>query len=611
MPLNLKNSSFITSLLLFLLGSFLYAQEPVKKDSTSIYKNIQNFSQKKKTTSFIHRLVFKPIKPKAPQHNTAPFDYLPFQGKNIHSITIITLDPFGNKIQDTTSLIAPENLKYAENWGNKLHLKSKDYTIRKVLLFKENEALDSITIKESVRLIRSQRFINRVDVAVTVRPELTNSVDVILTVLDSWSLVPNGSFSANQTTIKLKERNFLGHGHEIRGEYTNNNDGENGHFLQYTIPNFRKSFVKIQATHQESIDQNSFKNIDISRPFFSPLTKWAGGISYEEHFKHDTLANKNGVFSKQNFDYDTSDLWLGHAFSLENGASEKSKITKLILAARYVNLQFNESPLAVYDTLNFYSNQKVMLVSVGLNARKFIQERFLFNNGIIEDVPIGKAYSFTTGYQRKNHKDQLYLGTRASFGNYYPWGFFSMNAEWGTFFDTKKTSQTAFTFQANYFTKLYELGDWKIRQFLKQQVVLGSNRLASNGDQITINGDYGIQGFNNALYGTKKMVFSAQTQCYSPWDVWGFRLNPFLNYTIAVIGSPKSSNQKNSAFSSIGLGFIINNDYLVFSSFQLSFAYYPNVFDANDRNIIFNAFETSDFGLLDFELNKPRTVIYK
>lgn len=605
-----KFSYCITLLLLW--NSLSYAQQVPKKDSTSIYKNIQQFSQKKKTTSFLHRLVFRPIKPKLPQKKNTSFDYKPYQGKTIRSITIITLDPFGNKIQSETNLKPPKKLKKIEKIGNDLHLKSKDYTIRKVLLFKENDAVDSLSIKESIRLIRSQRFINRVDIMITDLPGLDNSVDIILNVLDSWSLIPNASFSSSQTTLKLKERNFLGQGHEIRGEYTNKfNEGENGHILQYTIPNFRKTFIKVQAITQKDIEDNSFKNFEISRQFFSPLTKWAGGISYEQHFRQDTLADKNLVFSKQQFKYNTDDYWLGHAITLEKSPTERKKITNLILAARYVNVKFFEAPTVTYDSIQFYSNEKLALFSLGLNARSFIQERFLFNNGIIEDVPIGKAYSITSGYQRKNNLEQLYLGTRASFGNYYRWGFFSLNAEWGTYFNSSKTTQTAFTFQANYFTKLYEVGDWKIRQFFKQLVVLGNNRLASNGDRITLNGENGIPGFNNTLFGTKKMVFSTQTQSYSPWNLWGFRLNPFFNYTLGILGNDKKSNIKSQAYSSIGLGVIINNDYLVFSSFQLSFAYYPTLFGPNDKNLRTNAFETSDFGLLDFELNKPRTVIYK
>lgn len=609
----LKKRNFALLVVLFFLYQLSYSQqEKQKADSAKIYKNIQQFSQKKKATSFLHRLIFRPIKPKLPKKKVTKINYSPYQDKIIRSITITTLDPFGKSVQNFESNNTPKVFNTAEEWGNKLHIKSKDYTIRKILLINENEPLDSLMVKESMRLIRTQRFVNSVAIHMEIVAENPEFVDVFIQVLDSWSLIPNASFSNTETTLKLRERNFLGQGHEIRGEYTNRyKDGQNGHLLQYTVNNFRKTFIKLQATNQKEVTSNYNRSLEASRLFVSPLTKWGGGILYEQRFIQDTLADKNGIFAQQRFKYNTDDYWLGHAFSLDNDTSEKSKITNLIVAGRFLNIIFLENPLVAYDSIGFYTDEKLLLTSVGINARNFIQERYLFNNGIIEDVPIGKAYSLTTGYQRKNHIGQLYVGSRASFGNYYHWGFFSLNTEWGAFFENSKTSQSAFTFQANYFTKLYEIGDWKIRQFLKQRVVIGSHRLASTGDQITLNGEYGIPGFNNALYGTKKMVFSAQTQSYSPWNLWGFRLNPFFNYTIGVIGNDKKTNLKNQTYSSIGLGFIINNDYLVFSSFQLSFAYYPTTFGPDDKNLGTNAFETSDFGLLDFELNKPRTVIYK
>ncbi|MGL5111359.1 MAG: hypothetical protein ACRC6O_01835, partial [Flavobacterium sp.] len=349
----LKKNILCCIILLLLSSPILYAQEPAKKDSASLYKNIQAYSQKKKTTSFLHRLVFRPIRSKVVPKNNLAFDFKPFQGKTIASITIVTLDPFGNKIQNATITPTPKNLNLAERWGNKLHLKSKDYTVRKILLFEENEILDSINIKESVRLIRAQRFINRVQFTIDYLPKNNNdAVAITITVLDSWSLIPNGSFSSNQTTVKLKERNFLGLGHEIRSAYSNRfSDNEDGHFLQYTIPNFRKTFVKLQATNQENVNKSSFKNFAATREFFSPLTKWAGGISYEKHFKQDTLADKNGSFSQQKFNYTTDDYWLGRAFGLEKDPTDKSKITNIILAARFANVKFIQAPLPAYDTI--------------------------------------------------------------------------------------------------------------------------------------------------------------------------------------------------------------------------------------------------------------------
>ncbi|MCZ8228474.1 hypothetical protein [Flavobacterium sp.] len=608
-----QKKAFTLLVVLFFLSQFAFSQhEKPKADSAKIYKNIQQFSQKKKATSFLHRLIFRPINPNLPNKPISKIDYRPYQGKIIRSISITTLDPFGKKTQQFETITPQKELNTVEEWGNKLHIKSKDYTIRKVLLLKENEPLDSLLVKESQRLIRAQRFVNSVAIHMEIVAENPDYVDVFIQVLDSWSLIPNASFSTAETTLKLRERNFLGQGHEIRGEYTNRSkESQNGHLLQYTVNNFRKTFIKLQATHQKEVNSNYNRSLEASRMFVSPLTKWGGGILYEQRFIQDSLADKNGVFAQQRFKFNTDDYWLGHAFSLDNDHSEKSKITNLIVAGRFLNINFLENPSVAYDSVGFYTDQKLLLMSVGINARNFVQERYLFNNGIIEDVPIGKTYSLTTGYQRKNHTGQLYLGTRASFGNYFRWGFFSMNAEWGSFFQHSKTVQSAFSFQANYFTKLFEIGDWKIRQFLKQQVIFGNHRLAATGDQITLNGEYGIPGFNNALYGTKKMVFSAQTQSYSPWDLWGFRLNPFFNYTLGIIGNDKNTKLKNQTYSSIGLGLIINNDYLVFSSFQLSFAYYPTTFGPDDKNLRTNAFETSDFGLLDFELNKPRTVIYK
>ena len=131
------------------------------------------------------------------------------------------------------------------------------------------------------------------------------------------------------------------------------------------------------------------------------------------------------------------------------------------------------------------------------------------------------------------------------------------------------------------------------------------------GDQLTINENYGIQGFNSAVYGTKKMMLTLQTQAYSPWDLWGFRLNPYFNYSIALLGNDQIGLLDSKAYSKIGIGLIINNDFLVFSSFQLSLSYYPSIPGSGQNIFKTNAFETSDFGFQDFELAKPRTVIFK
>ena len=86
---------------------------------------------------------------------------------------------------------------------------------------------------------------------------------------------------------------------------------------------------------------------------------------------------------------------------------------------------------------------------------------------------------------------------------------------------------------------------------------------------------------------------------------------PFFNYTIAIIGNETTGLSESKAYSKIGIGLIINNDYLIFRTFQISLAYYPTIPGSGYNVLKTNAFETSDFGFQDFGLDKPRTVIYK
>nr|WP_315214515.1 hypothetical protein [uncultured Flavobacterium sp.] len=580
----------------------------VKEDSSAVYKDIQTYSKKNKFTKLLHKLIFEPVNVKRKKKRVLPRIQQKFEGKIIRNITIETLDPFG--YSDADSNREPKN--WAEKTGNRIHLKTKKLAIRNLLLFRENKPLDSLLINESARLIRSQKYIRSVRIDLKLSEKNSDSVDVFIRAIDSWSLIPKGSVSSSRSSFELNEKNFMGIGHEFKNKFTNRfSDGKNAYNLDYTVPYIKNSFIKTTFKYNIDLDNYYGKSIDINRPFYSPFAKWAGGIYFDQQFRKDTLQDTNLVYAQQNFKYNSQDYWIGHAFSIFKGNTEKNRTTNLIVSGRYLNINYIESPTIAYDPVDFYSSEKLFLSGIGITSRKFIQDKYIFRNGIIEDVPIGKIYGITGGYQYKNHKGRFYLGGQASFGNYYDWGFLSTNFEIGTFFDKSSTSQTTFSFQANYFTHPIELGKWKLRQFIKPQVIIGLNRLDAIGDQLTINENYGIQGFNIALYGTKKMMLTLQTQAYSPWDLWGFRLNPYFNYSIALLGNDQIGLLDSKAYSKIGIGLIINNDFLVFSSFQLSLSYYPSIPGSGQNIFKTNAFETSDFGFQDFELAKPRTVIFK
>ncbi|WP_245574842.1 hypothetical protein [Aequorivita capsosiphonis] len=615
--------------LLFVFCSFLELAAQKKetaKDSTQMYQKIETYSKKSKFTKMIHRWIFRPTSHKPerePEHEEKP-SYSKFEGKIIRKIIINTKDPFGYSFTDSTETAN----SFLEKTGNAIHIKSKEMAIQNFLLLKKNQPLDTLLITESARLLRAQNYIREVRILPRAISESKDSVDVIVTSLDSWSLIPKAQFTSSQTKLKLKERNFIGTGHEFRIGFSKRmDDGSDAFNGSYTVPNFKNTFVS--ATGRYSIDYDGYyeKTISLDRIFYSPLTRWAGGIFLQERYLGRELHNDTLAYINQDFKFITQDYWGGHSFRIFNGDSERERTTNLIVSARALLVDYKNMPAIAFDSIRYFSDERLYLASIGVASRQFVEDSYIFRDGRTEDVPVGIIYSITGGIQHKNQLNRFYLGGKASYGNYFKWGFVSTNFELGTFFNGSKTEQTAFSFQASYFSHLLPLGDkWKMRQFVKPQFIIGINRLDSEADRLTLNeradfnGVYGnlysdyrngaIDGFDGELSGTQKYVLALQTQFYSPWELFGFRFNPFLNITVGMLAESNRSWKRNPIYSSFGIGCIIRNDYLVFNSFQFSLAYYPNIPGQGNNIIKTNAFETDDFGFQDFQIGKPRTVNY-
>ena len=239
-----------------------------------------------------------------------------------------------------------------------------------------------------------------------------------------------------------------------------------------------------------------------------------------------------------------------------------------------------------------------------------MQDKYIFKFGVIEDVPIGKVFSITGGYQEKNNINRFYVGAKFAVGNYFKWGYFSTNIEYGTYIKKSQAQQGVITVGTTYFTDLFEIGKWKFRQFVKPQLVIGLNRFSS--DSLTINDGYGIDGFNSVnLKGTSRFLFTVQTQAYAPVNLIGFRFAPFVTYSLGMLGNSELGFKNSKVYSQIGLGVLIKNENLVINTLQLSIAFYPSIPGIGQDIFKTNAFRTSDFGFRDFEIGKPAIVLYE
>jgi hypothetical protein len=598
------------NIIISLYCGIISAQEVVeKKDTMALYRNIETYSKQSKIKKFIYHLFFKPVssadkKKEAKKRGYKKLiqkPYIGFEGKPIRNINIISLDPFGFSVNDTIE--GKQN--FLTKAGNGIHIKTMGITIRNLMLIHKNDPFNSLLVKESERLIRSQNFVHEVAFYVVSAGVNKDSVDIFIRELDKWSIIPVGSVSGAGYHVGLTDKNFLGTGHEFKNYFRRTYSDSNNFFsTNYSIPNIRNSYISSRFHYEIAGSKYYSRFLTIDRPFFSPVAKWAAGVSFASRLKKDSMIYPDPAYIPADLKFSTRDFWAGKATQIFRGNSDRELVTNLILAARYLQIRYSERPADLYDPLHMYSNEDFYLGEIGISARKYVLDRYIFKFGEIEDVPIGRIYELTAGYQVKTDSRRFYSGMRFSFGNYHEWGYLSANFEYGTFFNSSHVEQGVFTAGVNYFTGLFEIGKWKFRQFVKPQVTIGMNRFSY--DSLTLKEGYGLNGFNStSLSGNSRLVMTVQTQSYAPWNVFGFHIGPFLTYSLGMLGNAATGFKTSKVYSQIGFGVLIKNENLVFNAFQISISFYPIIPGVGQNIFKMNSYRTYDFGFRDFEVGKP------
>jgi len=583
-----------------------------KADSISIYQDINDLSKRNKFSRFVYKLIFResalkaenliPSKPKKDEKVVKKYQ----EGKIIRNITIETLDPFGFSVTDEKKL--PK--RKLEKFGNSVHLKTKEVTIRNIILFRKHDKLDAKLLLESERLIRSQRYIREVKIVPVDIPKNKDSIDIKIRVLDSWTLIPTGSLSSTESSVKLTERNILGFGHLISGNIKNRFDTrERAVYAQYSINNIKDTYFRFDLDYANEFNNDSKRSININRPFYSVIAKNAGGFYFENSLRTEQFPVLDTI-SLQNVSYDFQEYWYGRAFKINSKSNPERYFTNLILALTYNQKVFGRMPEATLDPSNYFSNEKNWIGMIGVSKQKFYQDTFVFNYNITEDIPYGENIALIIGHQEKNSNSRMYTGLSVSYGKKYSFGYASGFAEWGSFYDAGFTEQTTFRLGLNYFSPLINLGSWRFRQFIKPTYVWGNNRDESFKDRLIFFEEDGLPGFNSRLNGTQKWTLSFQTQSYIPGSWYGFRFSPYLNMTLGSLANEKALFSS-KVYSKFSIGALINNDFLVFNSFQISFSYYPTIPFEGDGINKFNSLENTNLSLYDFQLSKPAYIRYE
>lgn len=579
----------------------------------TLYKNIETYSKKRKFTKNIHKWIFRPLKSKeTTNQNTTliPTNYDSIHNKVLRKIIYQSLDPFGQTVYDSTRTTK----NWFENTGNKLHLRSKPWAIKNYLLLKKNEPIDTNKLKESERLIYSQRFIRNIRIIpVYLKGNSKDSIDLIIRTQDAWSLIPKISGSTSKIKTEIIQRNFAGLGHEFKAEYQRHfNHNDEVHQFQYRVPNIKQTFIEARLNYLKQHNNNLLKEIELKRDFFSNYAKWAGGIEYEQFFRNDSVYNLQLSKDFLKYKYNKIDIWGGFAFTIFKNHDNLNRVTNFVTTLRFENTDYSQLPNPLYDPYLFYNKTNLWLTSFGITSREFKETQYIFYHGIKEYVQTGRNIFLTTGIENRNKLNRYYLGGRMSIGSFYDFGYLAGILDIGTFFNSGNTEQNLVRFSAHYMSNIFKIGNWRFRQFVIPKLSIGSNRYPVWNDLTSLGErEGGITSFTEQLRGSKKLLFTLQTQSYVPKALWGFRLSPFLNANFGTIGTTTKSLFTSKLYSSLGLGIQLSNDYLIFDNLQFSFMYFPNTPPIDGSNgFKTNSLNNDDIHLPDFQIGKPEIAKY-
>lgn len=534
--------------------------------SVNFYDSLKVKAAKRNWTKNLYELLIvssDQSKESAPLKQKSENPFVQHQGKRIRKIIIYKTEVFGPTLFDTTRLAST----WTEKSLNRMHINTNDRIIRKNLLINEGDTINPLTLADNERVLRELSFID--DARIRVIPVEPGIVDIHVITKDVFSLGFGVEISDIEAgSIEIFDRNIFGIGHEVQANlfFDYNKYPSWGYEGIYMIDNIEGTFINAQVNYKNAFDTEIIE-LDLSRRFVTPYTKYAGGIKLNST---STIVPQDTLLTFAPLKFNDQDYWIGRSFLL-NPTSR----SRFIISGRLINHYIIERPEITENIKYEYRDLNLYLGSIAFSQQKYYKTNLIYNYGRTEDIPYGSLIEFTGGYEDYELFNRIYTGLKISHGNYFKnIGYLYSSLNIAGYIRNNSYQQGIIRVKTNYFTNLLTIKNYQLRQFINLDYTIGIRRFE---DQlINISNKNGIRGLkSDSLSGVQRLTLNLETVAFSPIYVYGFRCT-FFGYTdIGFIGSNKRNIFKNQLYSGIGLGVRIRNKNLVFKTFQIRFAYYP------------------------------------
>jgi hypothetical protein len=525
--------------------------------------------------------------------------FLPHKGQVIANIYISKVPVFGGSVYDTVEF----TITAIENFGNSLHVNTKDWVIKNNLIFNEGDEVKPFELADNERILRQLSFIRDARIMVVPRVE-DDKVDILVITRDVFSLGVNiNARAVDDIAISVFERNLFGNGWEFRNTFRFRSKFEQKVDYEgiFDIFNIQGSFIGMTLKYIYAHDlQQGW--IRFYRQYLTPDTKYAGGLDFIYTSLKDELQDFKSVLHVSN----TYDFWLGRSFLIGGLESRRS----IKIGARYYKKTFDDRPVVMADSNFSYHNQDLYLANIIFDKREYLTSSMILGFGITEDVPIGYSYEFTGGFSKEEFKDRPYIGMDLRIASWIDdFGYLGFGTRAATFINNGKSEDGLIGIGFNYFSPLIDGGSYKFRHFIYTNYFTGINRI--DNAMIDIRDDDGIRGLSHdGLDGRERFVINVESVSFTPWNLIGFQFAMVGFIDLGWITSDKGLLTDNHFSSAIGVGCRIRNEGLVLQTINLRFAYYPNSPEGVD-NYSFKLSTSEPALFTSFGSGKPRLISFE
>lgn len=264
-------------------------------------------------------------------------NFAAYQGQRIKEVRFIRNDVFD---------LQQENTYWFHRLANHTHKITTEATLLEDVLFKTGDELNADSLAETERLLRTRRYLRKVEVRVS-HQCADQQVIVTISTWDNWSLLPKISASReggeSRTTFGLAEDNLFGSGNQINLDYEHDSE-RTSYLLNFRSPNLFGSHWGLNTRYADKSDGESYL-IGIEKPFYRLHAPWSFALTLDkdsEDINEYLLGDEANEYRKKN-----------NYFDIQGGLKVLSKgnwVQRIFVGATHNEVQFEETPDTLFGT---------------------------------------------------------------------------------------------------------------------------------------------------------------------------------------------------------------------------------------------------------------------